>query len=85
MYLFFYLLLLIVSVMTASLNDQLEISCRYDRLCRLVVRVPGYKTEMYCVYICYVEESRSSLWSSGQSSWLEIQRSGLDFRRYQIF
>jgi hypothetical protein len=23
-------------------------------------------------------------WSSGQSSWLQIQRSGLDFRRYQI-
>jgi hypothetical protein len=26
-----------------------------------------------------------SLWSSGQNSWLEIQRSGFDFRRYQIF
>jgi hypothetical protein len=25
------------------------------------------------------------LWSSGQSSWLQIQRSGLDSRRYQIF
>jgi hypothetical protein len=25
------------------------------------------------------------LWSSGQSSWLRIQRSGFDFRRYQIF
>jgi hypothetical protein len=25
------------------------------------------------------------LWSSGQSSWLQIQRSGFDFRRYQIF
>jgi hypothetical protein len=24
------------------------------------------------------------VWSSGQSSWLQIQRSGLDFRRYQI-
>jgi hypothetical protein len=24
-------------------------------------------------------------WSSGQSSWLQIQRSGLDSRRYQIF
>jgi hypothetical protein len=24
-------------------------------------------------------------WSSGQSSWLQIQRSGFDFRRYQIF
>jgi hypothetical protein len=25
------------------------------------------------------------LWSSGQSSWLQIQKSGLDSRRYQIF
>jgi hypothetical protein len=25
------------------------------------------------------------LWSSGQNSWLQIQRSGFDFRRYQIF
>jgi hypothetical protein len=25
------------------------------------------------------------LWSSGHSSWLQIQRSGLDSRRYQIF
>jgi hypothetical protein len=25
------------------------------------------------------------LWSSGQSSWLQIQRSGYDSRRYQIF
>jgi hypothetical protein len=46
-------------------------------LCGLVVRVLGYRMEMYCVscevrteFICYVEESRPSLWSSGQSSWL---------------
>jgi hypothetical protein len=25
------------------------------------------------------------LWSSGQSSWLQIQRSGFDSRRYQNF
>jgi hypothetical protein len=25
------------------------------------------------------------LWSSGQSSWLQIQRSGFDFKHYQIF
>jgi hypothetical protein len=25
------------------------------------------------------------LWSSGQSSWLQIQRTGFDFRLYQIF
>jgi hypothetical protein len=28
---------------------------------------------------------RPSPWSSGQNSWLQIQRSGFDSRRYQIF
>jgi hypothetical protein len=28
---------------------------------------------------------RPSLWSSGQSSWLQFQKSGFDSRRYQIF
>jgi hypothetical protein len=37
------------------------------------------------IYICYVEESRPPLWSSGQMSWVQIQRSGFDSRRYQIF
>jgi hypothetical protein len=62
------------------------------RLCGLVVSVLGYRTEMYCflwgtnwIYICYIEESRPPLWSSGQSSWLQIQRFGFDSRRYQIF
>jgi hypothetical protein len=63
-----------------------------DRLCGLVVRVPGYRMEIYCVsrevrteFICYVTESRTPLWSSGQSSWLQIQRSQVDSRCYQIF
>jgi hypothetical protein len=37
------------------------------------------------IYICYVEESRPPLWSSGQSSWLQVQGYGFDSRRYQIF
>jgi hypothetical protein len=47
-----------------------------DLLCGLVVRDPAYRTKMYCVscevrteFICYVEESRPPLLSSGQSSW----------------
>jgi hypothetical protein len=28
---------------------------------------------------------RPPLWSSGQGSWLQIQRCGFDSRRYQIF
>jgi hypothetical protein len=50
-----------------------------DRLCGLVVTVPGYGTEMYCVscevrteFICYVEESRPPLWS--KSSWLQNEK-----------
>jgi hypothetical protein len=67
---------------------------KVDRLCGLAVRVPGYRKEMYCVscelrteyiYIYYVKESRPPLWSSDQSSWLQIQRCGFDFWRYQIF
>jgi hypothetical protein len=54
----------------------IRIKC-LDRLCGLVVRVLGYIMVMHCVscevrteFICYVEESRPPLWSSGQSSWL---------------
>jgi hypothetical protein len=46
---------------------------------------------MYCTscevrieFICYVEKSRPSLWSSGQNSWLHIRRSGFDSRPYKI-
>jgi hypothetical protein len=45
-----------------------------DRLCGLVVKVPGYRMEMCCVPVryelnlCYLEESRPPLWSNGQSS-----------------
>jgi hypothetical protein len=56
-------------------NAQNEVTV--DHLCGLVVGVPGYKSGMYCVscevrteFICYVEESRAPLWSSGQSYWL---------------
>jgi hypothetical protein len=51
-----------------------------------VVRVPGDRTEMNSVScevrtecICYVEENRPPLWSSGQRSWLQILRSGVRF------
>jgi hypothetical protein len=37
------------------------------------------------MHICYVEGNRPHLWSSGQSSWLLIQRSGFDFQHYQMF
>jgi hypothetical protein len=51
----------------------------YDRLWNLVVKVPGLQNgDVLCflwgtnwIHICYVEESRPPLWSSGQSSWLQ--------------
>jgi hypothetical protein len=41
--------------------------------------------EVRTKFIFYVEESKPPLWSSGQSSWLQIQRSGFDSQRYKIF
>jgi hypothetical protein len=35
--------------------------------------------------VAWVRERTISLWSSGQSSWIQIQRSGFDSRLYQIF
>jgi hypothetical protein len=32
-----------------------------------------------------IYDERAPLWSSGQSFWLQIQRSGFDSRHYQIF
>jgi hypothetical protein len=65
---------------------------KVDHLCGVVVRVPGYRTEKYCflwdtnrIYVCYVEESGPPLCSSGQSSWLQIQMSGFEYRCNQIF
>jgi hypothetical protein len=35
--------------------------------------------------VSYVCPERPPVWSSGQSSWLQIQRFGVDSRRHQIF
>jgi hypothetical protein len=43
------------------------------------------KRKLACRTLYYVEEIRPPLWSSGQSSCLQIQRSGFDSRRYQFF
>jgi hypothetical protein len=44
---------------------------------------------MTCFVSCYFGWSSliawPPMWSSGQSSWLQIQRSGFDSQRYQIF
>jgi hypothetical protein len=40
---------------------------------------------LYILFTCMKITVGPPLWSSGQSSWLQIQRSGFDSRRYQIF
>jgi hypothetical protein len=42
----------------------------------------SYTVNYFLVRMC---EFQPPLWSSGQSSWLQIQRSGFDSRRYQMF
>jgi hypothetical protein len=37
------------------------------------------------LFVLVLKVLRRPLWSSGQSSWLQIQRSGFDSWRYQIF
>jgi hypothetical protein len=36
-------------------------------------------------YVCYIQSVRPPLWSCGQSTWLQIQRSGFHSQHYQIF
>jgi hypothetical protein len=43
----------------------------------------AYNLEHSVAFSCM--KSRPPLWSSCQSSWLQIQRSGFDSRRYQIY
>jgi hypothetical protein len=40
---------------------------------------------MIWICICYVEESGPPLWSGGETSCLQIQRAGFDYRRFLIF
>jgi hypothetical protein len=70
---------------------QFQICLRSDTLSVWIYSATGYKTAHFkmwkntfinCHCTPYV---RLPLWSSGQSSWLQIQRSGFDSRRYQIF
>jgi hypothetical protein len=46
----------------------------------------GYDLSLNYIYIyIYITKKRPPLCYSGQSSWLQIRRSGFDSRRYQIF
>jgi hypothetical protein len=52
----------------SNIIRRIYVTITVDRLCGLVVRVPGYRTQMYCAscevrieFICYAEESRPPL------------------------
>jgi hypothetical protein len=49
-----------------------------DRICGLVARAPGYWTEIYCASCEVRTEFIYVMWSSGEGSWLQIQKSGFD-------
>jgi hypothetical protein len=44
----------------------------------------SFEQSSYKFNYCY-KSIGPPLWSSGQSSWLQIRRSGFDFQHYQIF
>jgi hypothetical protein len=58
-------------------------SVRSNQTCILNQSFGGHATISYLYLGPYNE--RPPLWSSGQSSWLQIQRSGFDSRCYHIF
>jgi hypothetical protein len=61
-----------------TLNDHHALGSRVPE--PLIILVKRLSAFAHCMSI-----TGPPLWSSGQSSWLQIQRSGFDSRRYQIF
>jgi hypothetical protein len=51
---------------------------------RWIVFTVRYERNLYMLCRRTLSLTRPPLWSSGQSSWLQIQRSGFDSRRYRI-
>jgi hypothetical protein len=44
-----------------------------------------YERLVFTKFVTFRSYGRPPLWPTGQSFWLQIQRSGFDSRRYQIF
>jgi hypothetical protein len=69
-------------------------TCSTPLLCFVPSHRPHHISVCICLYQLYsfsekktincIVVGRTALWSNGQSSWLQIQRSGLDSRHYQI-
>jgi hypothetical protein len=56
---------------------------KYSQVCRPLG--PGHNVPADSDLASSIIQFEPRLWSSGQSSWLQIQRSGLDSQRYHIF
>jgi hypothetical protein len=58
------------------------------RKCCLGVLIAMRFDALLTVTLAFIQDSpvkQPPLWSSGRSSWIQIQRSGFNSRRYQIF
>jgi hypothetical protein len=63
-------------VLSLLLNNSHQKKMFFSRSCSNV---------FYLIFGLVIGRLGPSLWSSGQSFWLQIQRSGFDSRRYQIY
>jgi hypothetical protein len=85
------------ATLLVSIRDLLRLECGvwgYSVLGVLGPCVRGRWFRYFVIPFCFYPQSIElcpveiyvwpPLWSSGQSSWLQIQRSGFDFLRYQI-
>jgi hypothetical protein len=81
--------LVTVSVLTWGWPIEAETCCEKNIISKYKVASTGKTYIVYihlhiCTYI-HVYTFGPPLWSSDQSSWLQIERSGFDSRHYQIF
>jgi hypothetical protein len=56
---------------------------QYERKRNEIISIEDLQDETFILIMYY--DYLPPLWSSGQSSWLQIQRPGFDSRHYQIF
>jgi hypothetical protein len=63
----------------------LYISTLNSILCLLHFALKNEMLAGYLLLLFLFGLNRPPLWSSGESSWLQIQRSGFNFRSYKIF
>jgi hypothetical protein len=71
-------IMLVVTSCTRSVNPIVIANLVYDNSLSRDISIHLFIWRLW-------HKHRPPLWSSGQCSWLQIQRSGFDSRRYQIF